>query len=46
MKDKRSTEIAHRRVPNEKIHSVAGPNICENQRNSNSMNNHLSAYQV
>lgn len=26
--------------------SVAGANICENQRNSNRMNNHLSAYQV
>lgn len=45
MKDKRSIEIAHRRVPMKKF-TVLQALTCENQRNSNSVNNHLSAYQV
>lgn len=46
MKDKRSIEIAHRRVPMKKFTVLQALTLCENQRNSNSVNNHLSAYQV
>ena len=45
MKDKRSIEIAHRRVPVKTL-TVLQALTCENQRNSNSVNSHLSAHQV
>ena len=46
MKDKRSIEIAHRRVLVKTFTVLQALTLCENQRNSNSVNSHVSAYQV